>query len=967
MNDDELQIGREQPSSDGSVWHKHDSRSPNAVRKLTKPGQHRVEIRFLDGAENNFASYLLQYTNSRPDTVALHIPTNTNAWLVPPSETLTFHQFGTQVAAFQGGLRQQGFVEGDRILVLFPPCPELFCLITAMFASGMVPVFLDIGMGMRKTIEAIRDSNPTGVFATTRLLRLAPLFKPLRRTRRFAVDAGDLATLALPNSQIELCPCNASTTGLITFTSGSTSRAKGANRTHHSLVQQHLALGELSNLQAGDSVMTGFPVAALHCLCSGVASVLPGFASKEEIITRRTDTINLMKSQQTTSLWAAPCLMDSLAQTLHAGEPQPSQLRAVWVGGSSVTPAQCKRYQTAFSRAKVSVIYGSTEAEPISLATAEAVQADSTKSGLLVGTPVKPATVRVIKTDTGVVSTEQEMSCLTAGQVGEIVVKGPHVLKEYINNVEATAKYKIRGSDGAMWHRTGDTGYLDGGGRVYLTGRIKDTVYHQGRALHPYCVEPFIDALDTVNRCALLQIDDTVVLAYSQETNHKGSAAQAIYNTLSSLELSDIEVVQVEQIPVDHRHHSKINRPLLRQRLVAHRSTRRADQRWIATLNPIDCLTLSGVFLGLLSTALVLAEQFAFALVVLFGATLCDALDGLLARRFQLQREFGRYLDGFADLLIYLLVPCVFLYVWGFNSALQCLTLLFFVATGVVRLAVFNQIGNIQAEGKKDGYLGMPVFWSVFILAAAYAIDLSFGKHAAFLLTLVMPAYSLAMLYNGYFFKFRKLSHILVLIFGCMGTFTAVGIHQHDEHFLVPVWSALLLILPAVIGGILHMVVVSNNWLSTLAKPINNGWFGANKTWRGPLIMPLLCIPGALVSLGLTNFYSFAGDFPLPTGIRPYDVITLGITMGLAYMLFELPNSFYKRRLGIAPGTTPPRHRYRFIALDQLDSAVGLALAALIFYQTKLLVFLLILVLFPLIALGVKRVLYLFDLKKTAY
>src|SRR5690606_1298780 len=83
---------------------------------------------------------------------------------------------------------------------------------------------------------------------------------------------------------------------------------------------------------------------------------------------------------------------------------------------------------------------------------------------------------------------------------------------------------------------------------------------------------------------------------------------------------------------------------------------------------------------------------------LLFLAMLGDALDGLLARRMGLTRAFGRYLDGFMDVLIYLAVPALVFYLSGFNGAWGAVLLLM-IACGCVRLAVFNDIGNIEDGG----------------------------------------------------------------------------------------------------------------------------------------------------------------------------------------------------------------------------------------------------------------------------
>ena len=136
----------------------------------------------------------------------------------------------------------------------------------------------------------------------------------------------------------------------------------------------------------------------------------------------------------------------------------------------------------------------------------------------------------------------------------------------------------------------------------------------------------------------------------------------------------------------------------------------------------------------------------------------------------------------------------------------------------------------------------------------------------------------------------------------------------------------LLLALPLVFGGILHMIVVKIDTLSYLKKPIHNRWFGYNKTWRGFFIMPLATWPGVLIAQSIEHLLDLST--PLFTS---HSSFLLALILGLAYCLAELPNSYLKRRLGIKEGTTSERYKICFIILDQADSAIGCLIAYKLF------------------------------------
>jgi phosphatidylserine synthase len=398
---------------------------------------------------------------------------------------------------------------------------------------------------------------------------------------------------------------------------------------------------------------------------------------------------------------------------------------------------------------------------------------------------------------------------------------------------------------------------------------------------------------------------------------------------------------------------------------------------FIVRLTWVDGLTLCGLVLASLAACLALHGQFAFALSLLFVAMIADAFDGILARKFGMERDFGRYLDGFIDVYDYLAVPALFLYLWGFNTWYYGAVLILFMMCGVVRLSHFNEIGNVQNEEDELSYLGMPVFWSILLLGGLYAVSWLIPPKFLFPPAAVLfTAFAVLMLCNRPFHKFKNPRRILAVLAGASLLFALKGLAdlpgpllpqgaagvQGDGSFLSPenFLTAFLFLLPAIVGGILHMLAVTRDWLPFLKIPVFEPWFGANKTLRGFLLMPLLAVPGAwlahLLAQGRTLTVDLAGT----------SFLTLGLLLGFAYVLFELPNSFLKRRLGIVPGAEAHRLRVLFIFLDQMDSAVGVALAAVLFFGAPLETAAAMLLMSPLIALTIKRLLYLTGLKKSS-
>ena len=168
-------------------------------------------------------------------------------------------------------------------------------------------------------------------------------------------------------------------------------------------------------------------------------------------------------------------------------------------------------------------------------------------------------------------------------------------------------------------------------------------------------------------------------------------------------------------------------------------------------------------------------------------------------------------------------------------------------------------------------------------------------------------------------------------------------------------WSSLIIMVPMIIAGTLHMVVVKTDFMSFLRIPIATSLFGQNKTLRGFIVMPPLGILGILSVAASPLFKQHS-----PDGVN---VFALGAVLGFAYVLFELPNSFLKRRLGIGAGEQSDKYQVLFFILDRIDSALGCALAYLLFGYDCYLILPLIpmtilihpLITIPLYLLGIKK------------
>ena len=188
--------------------------------------------------------------------------------------------------------------------------------------------------------------------------------------------------------------------------------------------------------------------------------------------------------------------------------------------------------------------------------------------------------------------------------------------------------------------------------------------------------------------------------------------------------------------------------------------------------------------------------------------------------------------------------------------------------------------------------------------------------------------------------------------------------------------SLYLTLMPVILAGIANMIFCKSSLLDSVNQPIDAGrllgdgrrLFGANKTWKGFWGM---VVWGLLAQLIWSFFLARHPDLEklhLIYAHYPNKLATnfpLGILLGLAYVVFELPNSYLKRRLDISPGkTAKDAWKYPFILLDQIDSLIGILLVLHLYISLDWAQVIGLLLVGTLTHLGVNRLLYLAKLRQ---
>lgn len=483
---------------------------------------------------------------------------------------VTFSELNRKVASVAAKLAQCGFGLGDAVLILHPVSIELYVFLIALFRLGGVAVFLDPSAGLDHVQRCSVGYPLKGFFGSVKAQWLRLAVPGLRRISHAFCSSWFPGTLKLSSDSgpehPEITGLEPDSPALVTFTSGSTGEPKAALRTHRFLLAQHRALERSLDLKPGTVDLTTLPIFVLANLASGVTSVMPHADLRAPGKINPVPVLAQIQRRNVATTAASPAFVERLIEECEQrGESMP-QLHRVFMGGAPVFPNLLRRAAQVFPKARITAVYGSTEAEPMAEIELDEISPQdfnrmSSGGGLLAGHPDPSLTLRIIRDTWG-----QPISTLTCeqfermraatGEPGEIVVNGDHVLPGYMGGVgDQETKFRV---DGARWHRTGDLGYFDDSSRLWLLGRCNAKIEDERGVLYPFAVECAAQQHHDVVRAALCQRDHRRILAVQAK---RPSVTKELSERLKWAELD--EIILVARIPLDRRHNAKVDYPTL--------------------------------------------------------------------------------------------------------------------------------------------------------------------------------------------------------------------------------------------------------------------------------------------------------------------------------------------------------------------------------------------------------------------
>ena len=420
-------------------------------------------------------------------------------------ETVTYAQLWSRSARYAAGLAAAGLRGGDKVCLIYPTCAEFFYTFFGALRLGAVPVPLYPTLGVDATAAIFRDSEAVAV-ATIGWFRagvdasvaLAPNMRQVLEPNELDSDAPAPPDHA--EQPDDLC--------FLQYTSGSTGQPRGVVLSHANVVETTKFMSKAAGLSADDRVVSWLPLyhdmGLIGCALTPPLTATPIWLLPPDLRNPRPWLETITKMRATFTVSPDFGYRNCVRNVRDTSDFDLSSLKAALSGAEPVRTSTIDAFESHFGLKNViAPCYGLAEA---TLAVAIMPRGmppryDASGRWLSVGPPCPGVSLRISEPmrEGGAV----DLVDLPPETEGEICVKSPGVMQGYYNNLEATAR--VLTADG--WLRTGDLGFMDAEGYLYVTGRLKDVIIVGGKNIVPADVEEIVDHVPGVRYSAAVGVD----------------------------------------------------------------------------------------------------------------------------------------------------------------------------------------------------------------------------------------------------------------------------------------------------------------------------------------------------------------------------------------------------------------------------------------------------------------------------
>jgi fatty-acyl-CoA synthase len=401
--------------------------------------------------------------------------------------SITWRELDTGTDALAAGFAAAGVERGDRVALLMLNRPEWIETAIAVMKLGAVVVPLNVRFTPPEVAYVVADAGCRLVVTEEALV--AGVAPARERDARLLVVTAEELDAHRADDRPPPADIAADDPACICYTSGTTGDPKGAVLTHASWNAGSQGWAQAIGLGTDDRVYLPFPLA----FTGGLAVQLFTYWAGARLVLDRAfepgRTIELFETERLTALLAVPVIFQQVVDHPRFAEADLSSWRIASSGGASVPPSLIAAVQAR----GVPMLQGFSLTEASAAATILPGGDAHRKLGSA-GLPIVHGSVGIVDPD--------DRPCAT-GEVGEIVVGGPQLMAGYWANPEASAA-TLRGG---VLH-TGDLGYLDDEGYLYVVDRAKDMLISGGLNVYPAEIERVLAGLPGLVEVAVVGVPD---------------------------------------------------------------------------------------------------------------------------------------------------------------------------------------------------------------------------------------------------------------------------------------------------------------------------------------------------------------------------------------------------------------------------------------------------------------------------
>ncbi|QPR68038.1 long-chain fatty acid--CoA ligase [Lysinibacillus macroides] len=405
---------------------------------------------------------------------------------------LSYHEFYERVERFAAYLQQQDYQKDD-VIALYTLNSDLFLIAyLGVQLAGFVVMPINTKLAAPEVEFIVNHSEAKGLIYDE---RIEETFKDISYEFQHAISLQEMTAIIEQDQgvrkAVQLAPHD---TAVVMYTSGTTGKPKGVMLTHQNIAATACIWSESMQMSNKDRMFICTPL--FHCAGLHVFA-MPMFYQGGTVIIEEaftpTKTLAQIATTAATIFFGVPSMYTIILNTPGFKEHSLHHLRLLCYGAAPMPYELVKQIKEAFPNVKVQNLYGQTENSP---AATSLLDSDAlTKIGS-VGKPLAQTEVWVV---------DSEGNPVPAGEVGEICVKGPQVMKGYLRNPEETARTVKNG-----WLYSGDLGRFDKEGYLYIVDRKKDLIIRGGENIYPIEVEEVLYQIPEVLEAAVVGLPHEV-------------------------------------------------------------------------------------------------------------------------------------------------------------------------------------------------------------------------------------------------------------------------------------------------------------------------------------------------------------------------------------------------------------------------------------------------------------------------